>query len=71
MKETNQLVAIGGAVLNANLLWLAGGGKSISFLPPISKEYISIAGQNFPSSDSLDNIGTDLQKAYALYSLQY
>lgn len=71
MKESNLIQAIGGAVANANQLFASGGGKSLSFLPKVSELYTTLAGQKFPSNDSLNDIGTDLQKAYALYCMQF
>lgn len=71
MKESNLIHSISGAVANANSKYLAGGGKSISFLPKISSLYTEIAGAKFPSADSLADLGTDLQKAYAIYSAQH
>lgn len=67
IKESNQLQIIGGAAANAGLLWKEGGGKSISFIPKITKLYMDLAGAKFPSYDALSDLGTDLQKAYALY----
>lgn len=60
MKESNLIHSISGAVANANSRFLAGGGKSISFLPKISSLYTEIAGAKFPSADSLADLGTDL-----------
>lgn len=71
MKESNLIHAIGGAVANEDSKYLAGGGKNISFLPKISSLYTEIAGARFPSADSLADLGTDLQKAYAIYSAQH
>ena len=71
MKESNVIHALGGAVANAATKYLAGGGKSISFLPKLSQLYTEIAGAKFPSADSLADLGTDLQKAYAIYSAQH
>lgn len=71
MKISNQIQILGGATTAANMKWTNGGGKSISLLTKINKLYMELGGQKLPSGDALDNLGTDLQKAYALYSQQF
>lgn len=67
LKLNNQLAVVGGTQVKAASKYRTGGGKSLSFLPKIKKLYMDVSGAKFPSDDSLSDIGTDLQKAYALY----
>jgi hypothetical protein len=60
MEVTNQIQLIGGTVGNNLAKYKEGGGKSLSFLPKITKLYMDVAGSKFPSDDSLADLGTDL-----------